>query len=467
MNEIKPIPIILVTYRRVHFLERTIKSIKERTLYPHKLIVVYNKPDKPEDEDGTVEFLKHKLVTGEVDEVVWLDRNAGQSDSQNEGFALVKDEPYFVLTQDDLLPPKLSPCWLERMVHLIEKHEDFGAICMRIQRTKRVDWNESDDLIENFKSIPAVFRIHRTEDIRKLGDKPFGTRLHWESHECAERMISINKKFAMATQIYSNHLGFMSENKGYNGKFSEYYTYSKERVNQGDDKPYPDIDPDTNVPIKINHQTDRDEQRKREEWLKDAGAPWKKNCESKQGQRALLARYCVGKGIDVGANRRKVHPDAIGIDLFPWPGVDVVADGQDLWMFADGELDYVVASHNLEHYADTKKTLKEWDRVLKVGGTLAFIVPDGELRPKTIVEASHKVALTKPVIQYLLRRFLGYKIVELRNMEELEGGNAKTSILVAAIKRAPEDNSKRVSPEREAAAESIRDMQNKINNIEI
>ena len=61
-------------------------------------------------------------------------------------------------------------------------------------------------------------------------------------------------------------------------------------------------------------------------------------------------------------------------------------------------------------------------------------MPDGELRPKTILESSHKVALTKPVLGQLLKRFLGYKILELRNMTEIEGRNAQQSILAVAKK---------------------------------
>jgi len=96
-----------------------------------------------------------------------------------------------------------------------------------------------------------------------------------------------------------------------------------------------------------------------------------------------------GKGIDVGCGGAKTHPDAIGVDIIP-PGVegweasqkgiasqaDVFACGDDLRMFADGELDYVIARHNLEHYVDPVNTLKEWARVLRRGGVLGVVLPD-------------------------------------------------------------------------------------------
>lgn len=46
--------------------------------------------------------------------------------------------------------------------------------------------------------------------------------------------------------------------------------------------------------------------------------------------------------------------------------------------YADGSVDEIHASHVLEHfsYADAKEALKEWNRVLKPGGTLRVAVPD-------------------------------------------------------------------------------------------
>lgn len=43
--------------------------------------------------------------------------------------------------------------------------------------------------------------------------------------------------------------------------------------------------------------------------------------------------------------------------------------------FADGALDFVLASHVIEHMPDTIRALGEWDRVLAVGGILFLIVP--------------------------------------------------------------------------------------------
>lgn len=67
--------------------------------------------------------------------------------------------------------------------------------------------------------------------------------------------------------------------------------------------------------------------------------------------------------------------------------VDVVADGSNL-PFKSGQWDFVVSSHCLEHNWDTLGTLKEWIRVVKVGGFVFTIFPHPERtfdsgRPRT------------------------------------------------------------------------------------
>ncbi len=111
--------------------------------------------------------------------------------------------------------------------------------------------------------------------------------------------------------------------------------------------------------------------------------------EGNHPEALALEPYCVGHGIDVGCGHRKVAPHCIGVDLLAAGEVgehgvvqgqrsvaDVQASGDDLHMFADGELDYVVSRHNLEHYVDAVKTLQEWARVTRPGGIVAMIVPD-------------------------------------------------------------------------------------------
>jgi SAM-dependent methyltransferase len=56
---------------------------------------------------------------------------------------------------------------------------------------------------------------------------------------------------------------------------------------------------------------------------------------------------------------------------------DVICDAVLLDAFRDGELDFLIASHVIEHVHNPLKALLAWRRVLRPGGLVLCIVPDG------------------------------------------------------------------------------------------
>jgi SAM-dependent methyltransferase len=57
------------------------------------------------------------------------------------------------------------------------------------------------------------------------------------------------------------------------------------------------------------------------------------------------------------------------------PGKTIVSEGSALNGVADSTYDFVLSSHNLEHFANPVKALKEWRRVMKPDGALVLAVP--------------------------------------------------------------------------------------------
>lgn len=98
--------------------------------------------------------------------------------------------------------------------------------------------------------------------------------------------------------------------------------------------------------------------------------------------RARLDPFCVGYGLDLGFGGDPINPRAVRVDL-PQPytavgqyPVQLGGDADNLYWFADNVIDYIYSSHLLEDFDDTKAALKEWLRVLKVGGRLVIFCPD-------------------------------------------------------------------------------------------
>lgn len=81
------------------------------------------------------------------------------------------------------------------------------------------------------------------------------------------------------------------------------------------------------------------------------------------------------KILDVGCGAAKT-PGAVGVDRWPAPGVDVVADMENACLpFCDGVFDEARLIDSLEHAASPPAVVGEVARVLKPGGRLFARVP--------------------------------------------------------------------------------------------
>lgn len=116
--------------------------------------------------------------------------------------------------------------------------------------------------------------------------------------------------------------------------------------------------------------------------------------EDPQGNEAAkilweLPRYTRGFGLDLGCGPQKAFEHFIGVDncedtkLFGTPIVpDVrIKDATDLRIFSDSSVDFIFSSHLLEHIQDTEKALREWWRLIKVGGHLCLYLPHKDFYP--------------------------------------------------------------------------------------
>ena len=56
-------------------------------------------------------------------------------------------------------------------------------------------------------------------------------------------------------------------------------------------------------------------------------------------------------------------------------GYQYILDGSSLTEIKDGQYDFVLSCHNLEHIANPIKALTEWQRVIKSNGYLLLILP--------------------------------------------------------------------------------------------
>jgi acetyltransferase-like isoleucine patch superfamily enzyme/SAM-dependent methyltransferase len=83
--------------------------------------------------------------------------------------------------------------------------------------------------------------------------------------------------------------------------------------------------------------------------------------------------------VDLGCGTRKA-PGFIGVDIFPAPGVDIVADLSTAFPFEDNSVDELRAYDFIEHLPDRLRTMNEIWRVCKDGALVDLFVPSTDGR---------------------------------------------------------------------------------------
>jgi SAM-dependent methyltransferase len=70
------------------------------------------------------------------------------------------------------------------------------------------------------------------------------------------------------------------------------------------------------------------------------------------------------------------HADAYRFSPRKAPGKNIFRDASNLSSIADDSYDFVLSSHNLEHFANPIKALEEWKRIIRPGGALVLVLPN-------------------------------------------------------------------------------------------
>jgi ubiquinone/menaquinone biosynthesis C-methylase UbiE len=122
----------------------------------------------------------------------------------------------------------------------------------------------------------------------------------------------------------------------------------------------------------------------------------------------------VSVRVNLGCGR-DIREGYINIDTIPHPGV-VVANIDAGLPFHDESIDYVYASHVLEHVHDLSQAMHEVYRILRVGGILSVRVPYGL---KGLYNPFHLRAFDKQTLSHFTRNDGGFQARLLFVIEQM------------------------------------------------
>ena len=397
MSKLKRIPIIIPTYNNLEFILPCIYSIAENTAECYDLVVINN----------GAEELKNSLQGVNI---VYTGQNLGWMGGINKGLEHIKDMDYdyVLLLNDDthILPKDFD--WLAKLKAVLENDPKVAAVGPSsnvVAGSQNMRHKNLPALVEVPFLIGFCVLMRRSalEEIGGLDESlPGGDDFDW-SIEFRKR----GYKLVARRDSFVYHHGFVTGNK----------VHGDSTARKGWNSPQ--MTEDTNFAIIRKHGF--------KAWLKtirDKPIPYEASAEEYTDENCLM-KIVEGKGIDVGCGSNKISKDAIGVDMilggdiggkFGGPSevsqADVKASGDNLFMFEDGELDYVVARHNIEHYANPLRTLREWFRVLKEGGRVGITTPDDTRLSAIRLDPTHKHSFNRECMKDMLE-LVGFNVIEL------------------------------------------------------
>jgi GT2 family glycosyltransferase len=206
----RPIDLHLISWNRPKMTELVIKTIIRNTKPTSYRLVVLDNGSSPE----TVEMLKLMYDNGKIDRLVLNTDNVGLERARQDLFLNETLSEFFICVDNDCLPPPMvdGQDWVERLVELMNKYEDYAAISMRTQvmiGTGNI-FEEADlasDEIVNFPHPGGSYRIMRTKAVQNVGgwDRGDPGRGSEERYICG-KLRDFGYKTAFAVKIACLHL---------------------------------------------------------------------------------------------------------------------------------------------------------------------------------------------------------------------------------------------------------------------
>jgi GT2 family glycosyltransferase len=162
------IDIVMLSCNRARLTGISIQEIAKRTTTPYHLTVVDNGSI-----DESPEILSHLRDAGLIHRLVLSEENTGVHWGFNQLLEMVESSPYYICTDADLIPcvPIDRKDWLYRLIILMERSPDYGAIACRPHILIGEPANRFDNCpeIREMSHIGAHLRIMDTELVREVG----------------------------------------------------------------------------------------------------------------------------------------------------------------------------------------------------------------------------------------------------------------------------------------------------------
>jgi len=193
---------------RLELLEKTIGNIVNRTQTPYRLHVVDENSN-----DGTVEYLLDLLDSDLLSSVFLSNERRGRMANRNMATWLAFSDP-FVLVDDDILCPKLSPDWLSQGLDAMRQRHDLGILALNHPEALRRDY-DSDNEVTYCQVVGNTFMFVRRIIVERWNHPHFAGNFGVtdEMQRC-QHAHDVGYKVGYLTNVNCYHMGKINADGG-------------------------------------------------------------------------------------------------------------------------------------------------------------------------------------------------------------------------------------------------------------
>ena len=208
-----PVDIFLTSWRRPDFIKQTIESIHERTTAgTFKIHILDN-----ESTSESRAVLSPYLDDGRVESILFHRTNTRCLWGKAVFHAMVNStSPYYIVSDNDVLAPKLTPDWLSQMVGLMDEYKDLAFLTPQLPPQSLQEPYAKDGKVVYCKAVGNTFKMVRREAY-PLGMYRQDTESFGDDGLVCSLVHEKGYKVAFCRNIFCLHLG-QTFNWGYNSE---------------------------------------------------------------------------------------------------------------------------------------------------------------------------------------------------------------------------------------------------------
>ncbi len=202
----------MTTWFREEFTRKSIELIHERTKPGTFQLHIFDNNSGPKMREYLIGLLKNKKIAS-----LHLDsRNTGCLYNKGIFHMMVEDFcKYYICTDNDVYPPKLSPDWLSQMIKIMDAHPELAFLVPQIppQWLQEPDLANLKDDIVYCKAVGNTFKLVRRKAFPISEFRPV-LGAYGDDAQVCEQVKLRNYKVAFCRNIFCYHAG-QCENWGY------------------------------------------------------------------------------------------------------------------------------------------------------------------------------------------------------------------------------------------------------------